>query len=106
MTADEIGKKYVALVKAGKREEVLATLFSQDAVQIAPQLDGNAVLVPPARSFATICRSVFGGTSHSRSGWSGVNRRSREGCETPLNKQQVPRASFAKPAARSAPSLA
>lgn len=36
MSADEIGKKYVALVKAGKREEVLATLFSQDAVSVEP----------------------------------------------------------------------
>jgi hypothetical protein len=34
MTAHEIGKKYVALCKEGRREEVLATLFSKDAVSV------------------------------------------------------------------------
>ena len=30
----EIGKKYVELVKAGRREECLSTLFSHDAVSV------------------------------------------------------------------------
>jgi hypothetical protein len=34
MSAQEIAKKYVALCKEGRREEVLSTLFSQDAVSV------------------------------------------------------------------------
>lgn len=34
MTSYEIGKRYVALVKEGRREECLSTLFSQDAVSV------------------------------------------------------------------------
>ena len=34
MTAHEIGKKYVALCKEGRREECLGTLFSKDAVSV------------------------------------------------------------------------
>jgi hypothetical protein len=34
MTAQELGKKYVALCKEGRREEVLSTLFSKDAVSV------------------------------------------------------------------------
>ena len=34
MTAQEIGKKYVALCKEGKNEECLGTLFSKDAVSV------------------------------------------------------------------------
>lgn len=34
MSAHEVGKKYVALCKEGRREECLATLFSEDAVSV------------------------------------------------------------------------
>lgn len=34
MTAQEIGKKYVALCKEGKNEECLRTLFAKDAVSV------------------------------------------------------------------------
>jgi hypothetical protein len=34
MTADEIGKKYVALCQAAKNEECLDTLFAKDAVSV------------------------------------------------------------------------
>ena len=34
MTAQEIGKKYVALCKEGKNEECLRTLFARDAVSV------------------------------------------------------------------------
>jgi hypothetical protein len=36
MTVEEIGKRYVELVRAGKREECLATLFSPDATSAEP----------------------------------------------------------------------
>ncbi len=39
----EIGTKYVALVKEGRREECLSTLFSQDAVSVeAADFPGRA----------------------------------------------------------------
>ena len=42
MTTNEIGKSYVALVKEGRREECLSTLFSPDAVSVeAVQLPGR-----------------------------------------------------------------
>ena len=42
MTTYEIGKNYVALVKEGRREECLSTLFSADAVSVeAVQLPGR-----------------------------------------------------------------
>jgi len=42
MTTYEIGKSYVALVKEGRREECLSTLFSPDAVSVeAVQLPGR-----------------------------------------------------------------
>jgi hypothetical protein len=34
MTSQEVAKKYVALCKEGRREEVLSTLFSKDAVSV------------------------------------------------------------------------
>jgi len=34
MTAYEIGQKYVTLVREGRRDECLSTLFSQDAVSV------------------------------------------------------------------------
>jgi hypothetical protein len=34
MNTYEVGKKYVALVKEGRREECLSTLFSQEAVSV------------------------------------------------------------------------
>ncbi|HEX3697589.1 MAG TPA: hypothetical protein VH374_19610 [Polyangia bacterium] len=34
MNTYEVGKKYVALVKEGRREECLSTLFSDDAVSV------------------------------------------------------------------------
>lgn len=34
MTANEIGKKYVALCKEGRNEEVLDTLFAKDALSV------------------------------------------------------------------------
>ena len=34
MTTTEIGRKYVALCREGRREELLATLFSKDAVSV------------------------------------------------------------------------
>ncbi len=34
MTTDEIGKKYVALCKEGRNEEVLDTLFAKDAQSV------------------------------------------------------------------------
>ncbi len=36
MTVEEIGKKYVELVRAGRREEVLATLYSEEATSAEP----------------------------------------------------------------------
>lgn len=36
MTVEEIGKRYVELVRAGKREEVLATLYSAEATSAEP----------------------------------------------------------------------
>jgi hypothetical protein len=42
MTTYEIGKSYVALVKEGRREECLSTLFSPDAVSVeAVQIPGR-----------------------------------------------------------------
>ncbi len=42
MTTYEIGKSYVALVKEGRREECLSTLFRSDAVSVeAVQLPGR-----------------------------------------------------------------
>jgi hypothetical protein len=42
MTTYEIGKNYVGLVKEGRREECLSTLFSSDAVSVeAVQLPGR-----------------------------------------------------------------
>jgi hypothetical protein len=42
MTTYEVGKSYVALVKEGRREECLSTLFSPDAVSVeAVQLPGR-----------------------------------------------------------------
>jgi hypothetical protein len=42
MTTYEIGKKYVALIREGRREECLSTLFSQDAVSVeAVELPGR-----------------------------------------------------------------
>jgi hypothetical protein len=42
MTTYEIGKSYVALVREGRREECLSTLFSPDAVSVeAVQLPGR-----------------------------------------------------------------
>jgi hypothetical protein len=42
MNTYEIGKRYVALVKEGRREECLSTLFSDDAVSVeAPEVPGR-----------------------------------------------------------------
>jgi len=42
MTAYEIGTKYVALIREGRREECLSTLFRQDAVSVeAAELPGR-----------------------------------------------------------------
>jgi hypothetical protein len=42
MTTYELGKSYVALVKEGRREECLSTLFSPDAVSVeAVQFPGR-----------------------------------------------------------------
>ncbi len=42
ITTFEIGKKYVSLIREGRREECLSTLFSQDAVSVeAAELPGR-----------------------------------------------------------------
>ena len=42
MSTHEVGKSYVALVREGRREECLSTLFSPDAVSVeAVQLPGR-----------------------------------------------------------------